>query len=181
MDLLIPASLLTHSTLSEQSIESSSVVRSANIEEMSSITSVADLLGALVGVRSRFLEELEESGVEAASGGGGGKESSWLSLVSSLSYSANASWGTVLSLIVPSLSFANGMLWSLHTSSQTTGTSPDTEEVNEATESRHGLSGLTVAVGLGSVPELETSWQLNIWSSLSRGLVSVPVVPPLPA
>ena len=52
------------------------MVRSASIEEMSSMTSVADLLGALVGVLSRFLQEFEEPGVECASGGGGGKESS---------------------------------------------------------------------------------------------------------
>ena len=57
-------------------MESSSVVRSASIEEMSSMTSVADLLGALVGVLSRFLQEFDEPGVECASGGGGGKESS---------------------------------------------------------------------------------------------------------
>ena len=52
------------------------MVRSASIEEMSSMTAVADLFGALVGVLSRFLQELEEPGVEWASGGGGGKESS---------------------------------------------------------------------------------------------------------
>ena len=52
------------------------MVRSASIEEMSSMTAVADLFGALVGVLNRFLQELEEPGVEWASGGGGGKESS---------------------------------------------------------------------------------------------------------
>ena len=52
------------------------MVRSASIEEMSSMTSVADLLGALVGVLNRFLHEFDEPGVEWASGGGGGKESS---------------------------------------------------------------------------------------------------------
>ena len=56
-----------HWTLSEQSIESSSVVRSASIEEMSSMTSVADLLGALVGVLNRFLHEFDEPGANIES------------------------------------------------------------------------------------------------------------------